>query len=122
MPQPTEHTGKLDDLSKEVPRKKTTEVDPGEDALHEMPEDPGSESAFLSAATPPHQLPHDLRLCLKAIIYLLENHTWPSRALKARWEEQHNLICSPEDVLIDYVRRLPPIVCHRLLVSASLIS
>ena len=94
VPQPTEHAGEL--------------------------YDPTPESVTLPTATPPHQLPDDLRLCLEAIEKnLLENHTGFSIALKMHWQGQRALTRSIEGILIDYVRCLSTFVCHHSTVFAS---
>lgn len=78
------------------------------------------ESVSLPTATPPLQLPDDLRLCLEVIERnLLENHSWFSMALKMHWRGQRNLTSSIEDILVDYVCYLLPCVCHHLTVFTS---
>ena len=88
--------------------------------FHETPKDCTPDAVSLPAATPPHQLPEDLRACLEAFENSFqENHTWFSEALKKRYEERCPLIPSTEDILVGYVRCLLHFICHRITVPAS---
>lgn len=96
----------------------TTEAG-GVSALHNAPEDSTSENLSLPTAAPPRHLPEDLLVCLEVIENnLLESHARFSKELKMCWEEQ-SLVHFIQDILVDYVRYLPPFVRHRSTVSAS---
>ena len=113
--QPTERGGDLnDDLTEEVSAQGMAEAD-DVGIFHETSKNCLPESVSLPAATPPHQLPEDLRACLEAFENrFLENHTWFSEALKKRYEERCPLVPSIKDILVGYVRYLPCFICHCL--------
>ena len=68
------------------------------------------------AATPPCQLPEDLRICLEVIENdLLEGHIQFNRALEKRYNERRPFVQPIDDVLASIVRSFTPAISLSLL-------